>query len=130
MRYPVIPINITSVIHFMFTRPRHRPVPDTFVMLADFNRKSNILCSYYIYLQYFNLYHLHVSGNQRNKISNSLSFLCCIVLCLNCCTMYHLMHFYIIYYISYYLCFYCDFLWQSLPLPLTPAHKLYFTQIL
>ena len=81
-------------------------------MLADFNRKSNILCSYYIYLQYFNLYHLHVSGNQRNKISNSLSFLCCIVLCLNCCTMYHLMHCYFIYFISYYLCFYCDFLWD------------------
>ena len=92
-------------------------VEEIIVMLADFNRKSNILCSYYIYLQYFNLYHLHVSGNQKNKISNSLSFLCCIVLCLNCCTMYHLMHFYFIYFISYYLCFYSDFLWQFPPPP-------------
>ena len=31
------------------------------VIPADFNRKSNILSSYYIYLQYFNLYHFHVS---------------------------------------------------------------------
>ena len=51
----------------------------------------------------------------KKKISNSLSFLCCIVLCLNCCTMYHLMHFY---FISYYLCFIEIFCGNPLPLPL------------
>ena len=88
------------------------------VMFADFNRKSNILCSYYIYLQYFNLYHLHVSGNQRNKISNLLSFLCCIVLCLNCCTMYHLMHFYfLVILLVMILVFIVIFYGNPLPLP-------------
>ena len=87
--------------------------------------KSNANCSYYICLQHFNLYHLHVAEN-KTIFFNSLSFLYCNVLCLNCCTMQHLMHFY---FISYYFVF-IVIIHSKPPLPLTLAHTLYITQVL